>query len=409
MGKKSKEGKTKSKNKSKDSQPQEEKLLDNAEVPHSIEQSTETIAKKEVHDIENKKAGEDEDDDDSYDFSKLEADIKPDLTKKKEAKKTKKNVNPESTEDLEGIEESDQEEGVKGGSKAKKAQKKPKKSQWCVWIGNLAFATGQAELKEFLRTDKGEITRIHMPKGQYGKPNRGFAYVDFDTEEAMEYAISLSEQELDGRPLLIKNGKNFKKDGKIPASQDSSSTKKKGRENTQPSPTLFVGNLPFEATKQDLRKIFDQFGKIIKVRLATFQDNPQKCKGFGYIDYKDLEGATLAFEDKKSHTLEGKRIRVEYAGELATKKGRPWEHFPVPEHIAQKKGADGSQHQKKRKQSGSAEDAGDEGGDSRQLKTAKILDSSEIRQDRDLETDNMAETKLQGLPVSFKGKKTTFE
>lgn len=36
-----------------------------------------------------------------------------------------------------------------------------------------------------------------------------FAYVDFDTQEAKVIAITLSEGQLDGRNLLIKDGKSL--------------------------------------------------------------------------------------------------------------------------------------------------------------------------------------------------------
>ena len=149
----------------------------------------------------------------------------------------------------------------------------------------------------------------------------------------------------------------------------------------------------------------------IKIRLATFQDNLEKCKGFGYVDYEDVEDAKAAFGAKNKHFWEGRPMRVEYAGELATKKGRPWEHFPVPAHIAEKSKSNIGSGQSKRKRSREQQEDGDRGNEenSEDYDDSNTKRNKMVRQDRDLDTDNMAETKLQGLPVQFKGQKTTFD
>jgi RNA recognition motif-containing protein len=40
----------------------------------------------------------------------------------------------------------------------------------------------------------------------------------------------------------------------------------------KPSPTLFVGNLHPEATKEDVTKAFEGFGDIVGVRIGAFLD-----------------------------------------------------------------------------------------------------------------------------------------
>ena len=118
------------------------------------------------------------------------------------------------------------------------AELKPSKvpqRQNSVWVGNLSFKTTPDSLRKFF-DGVGEITRIHMPmklasSGPGGrgavKENQGsvisthcrhsihrqhndkvnsFAYVDFATSDAKTIAITLSENPLDGRRLLIKDG-----------------------------------------------------------------------------------------------------------------------------------------------------------------------------------------------------------
>lgn len=115
--------------------------------------------------------------------------------------------------------------------------------------------------------------RMNMPKGSQFKPNKGFAYVDFDTPEAVTIAVSMSENNLDGRRLLIKDSKSYEgrpKNENAQAAEKSllegseattggqaesktsslskSARKILDRQKNSPAPCLFIGNLSFDAT-----------------------------------------------------------------------------------------------------------------------------------------------------------------
>ncbi|KAJ2717017.1 Nucleolar protein 13 [Coemansia spiralis] len=281
------------------------------------------------------------------------------------------------------------------------APAKPKRSKWGIWIGNLPYTTTKDDVTAFLAPCKGTITRMTVPRKD-GKA-RGFAYVDFDSAEPVNLALAYSEQMLNGRPVLIKDASDFNKTGKpsraapppteapapatATADKPGKTDKKKGKwTKPVPSPSLFVGNLGFEVTKNDLRAIFRPFGELVGVRVATFEDNPEKCKGFAYIDFKYTVDATKALRSSDVGEIGGRRTRIEYAGEDATRKGRPWEFDPKTKHSY-----DDMATGKRAAMDGFADGPADA-----------------AKKSRKLETDNMAETKLQGLPVEFEGQKITF-
>lgn len=192
-----------------------------------------------------------------------------------------------------------------------------KEDKYGVWIGNLSFDTTKDDITRFLVAktkgleDEAQITeatiaRVHMPSahndGKRNK-NKGFCYMDFKTKEQMESAIALSESQLNGRNLLIKNSKSF--DGR-PDKEDLVSMSK-----NPPSRILFVGNLSFDTTDELLKKHFQHCGEIVKVRMATFQDSG-KCKGFAFVDFKNEEAATNALKDKSCRKIAQRPIRMEY-------------------------------------------------------------------------------------------------
>ncbi|KAK8073261.1 hypothetical protein PG994_004160 [Apiospora phragmitis] len=206
----------------------------------------------------------------------------------------------------------------KGGKAAGKGEKKSNRSEWGVWIGNLAFSMTRPELFQWIVDSSGgaikeeNITRVNLPTSKNAPPprgprpsgpqNRGFAYVDFDTEAAAMAALSLTETELNGRNVLIKKATNFEgrpekkaeadapadggyADGAAGANGAAAAAKK-----SAPSRKIYVGNLGFQTTEDDLRHNFDKCGEIDWVKVATFEDTG-KCKGYGWVKFKEPEAA----------------------------------------------------------------------------------------------------------------------
>lgn len=54
---------------------------------------------------------------------------------------------------------------------------------------------------------------------------------------------------------------------------------------TEESTTIFVGNLPFTATEDDLRSCFEGCGPITNVRMANDQDG--NFRGFGHVVFQN--------------------------------------------------------------------------------------------------------------------------
>ncbi|KAK4453829.1 hypothetical protein QBC34DRAFT_194669 [Podospora aff. communis PSN243] len=195
--------------------------------------------------------------------------------------------------------------------KAEDGKKKKERSPYGVWIGNLRFNATKIELRKWLVDNSGGtitdevITRVHMPTTKpaegVAKPktseNRGFAYVDFATFEANVAAIALSETELAGRKLLIKDAKSFDGRPKKEVTEEAKTAeggaaaaevKKKN-----PSTKIFVGNLSFQVTEDDLRAHFEKCGPIRWIKVATFEDTG-KCKGYGWVNFEEAEAAEWA-------------------------------------------------------------------------------------------------------------------
>lgn len=149
-----------------------------------------------------------------------------------------------------------------------------------------------------------------------------FAYIFFSTPEEAAKGVAMSEKKLEGRSLLIKDSENFERaDGsKAPTEAEKREIKK---QKNPPCPTLFLGNLSFDTTEKSIREQFEWAGEIRKVRMATFEDSG-KCKGFGYVDYHEVESATKAIRAPDKHMLDGRKVRVEFGSAEAHMRSKPW-------------------------------------------------------------------------------------
>jgi cold-inducible RNA-binding protein len=69
--------------------------------------------------------------------------------------------------------------------------------------------------------------------------------------------------------------------------------------------SLYVGNLPYRATEDELRELFEPFGPIAEIRVIG-------DKGFGFVDIPE-ENVAAAIEATNGAELGGRPLRVNEA------------------------------------------------------------------------------------------------
>ena len=58
---------------------------------------------------------------------------------------------------------------------------------------------------------------------------------------------------------------------------------------------LFVGNISWDATEEDLQKLFAEFGEVTSARIVTDKFS-ERSRGFGFVEMATDEQATAAIE-----------------------------------------------------------------------------------------------------------------
>ena len=139
----------------------------------------------------------------------------------------------------------------------------------------------------------------------YSFDDNSFAYVEFATAEGANAALALAGKEIDGRAIRVDLSESRPKKEAGAKSFNNAPT-------GDASDTLFVGNLSFQASEDDLRNAFAECGEIISVRLPTDRETGQ-AKGFGYIQFSSIEEAKAAVAFNGTE-LAGRPCRLDFAG-----------------------------------------------------------------------------------------------
>lgn len=75
---------------------------------------------------------------------------------------------------------------------------------------------------------------------------------------------------------------------------------------------IYVGNLPYSATEEELRTAFAAFGDVSSVNLITDKFSGQS-KGFAFVEMADNASADAAIKALNETTMGGRNIKVNQA------------------------------------------------------------------------------------------------
>lgn len=74
---------------------------------------------------------------------------------------------------------------------------------------------------------------------------------------------------------------------------------------------LFIGNLPFRATEDQLTDLFSQAGDVLSVTIVTDRETG-RSRGFGFVEMED-DFATKAIDMFNGYELDGRALNVNQA------------------------------------------------------------------------------------------------
>ncbi len=79
---------------------------------------------------------------------------------------------------------------------------------------------------------------------------------------------------------------------------------------------MYVSNLSFHTTDDDLRKLFEEFGTVSSSKVITDRDTG-RSRGFGFVEMGSDEEANKAMKALNNKEIEGRAMSVTVAREKA--------------------------------------------------------------------------------------------
>ncbi|XP_014005332.1 nucleolin [Salmo salar] len=262
---------------------------------------------------------ESDEDDDDDDSEEEEMDTTPAPAAKKagmvKAKEESDDEDEEEEEDDEEEDDDDDEEedeapatpakrkadNKKETPPAKKAKSESDET-FCLFIGNLNSNKDFDEIKEALAAFFSK-KNLDVQDVRLGASKK-FGYVEFGSAEDMQTALELNGKKCMGQELKMDKAR----------SKGNSQEEKKDRD----ARTLFVKNLPFSATEDDLKEVF---ADAVEIRIPPGQDGSNR--GIAYIAFKTEAIADKMLTEAQGADVQGRSIMVDYTGIKSQKGGRP--------------------------------------------------------------------------------------
>ncbi len=86
--------------------------------------------------------------------------------------------------------------------------------------------------------------------------------------------------------------------------------------------TIYVGNLSYQATEEDVRSVFADYGEVKRVQLPTDRETGRK-RGFAFVDMEQDEQEQMAIEALDQAEWMGRILKVNKAKPREDSNRRP--------------------------------------------------------------------------------------
>jgi RNA recognition motif-containing protein len=205
-----------------------------------------------------------------------------------------------------------------------------------VYVGNLAWSVSWQDLKDHMR-DAGDVQYSKVLTDRDGR-SKGCGIVEFSTVEGAKDAIEkLTDTELKGRKIFVREDREDGKRGggggggannnnRAPPQDKKDPTPAEGASGDKAAPAaaestpasassdkvegsqLFIGNLSWDTTWQELKDHVGSCGTVEYSNVAIGRDG--RKKGFGFVRFATKEEADVAIEKMNGTEFMGRNIEV---------------------------------------------------------------------------------------------------
>jgi RNA recognition motif-containing protein len=195
-----------------------------------------------------------------------------------------------------------------------------------LFVAGLPESISEDVLRQLFEATGGKVVDVSLPRDRATGKVRGFGFVTFSTSDEANRA----RDELDGS---MQSGRS------ISVRPFSSEPPRRTMDSRAPEPyssgpgvgggggpgagggaggggedrTLYVGNLPYDTTQQELTQVFTELGvgPVARIHLPSGPDG--RLRGFGFVTLGSAEAANSAIVSLRNADVRGRRLMVNIA------------------------------------------------------------------------------------------------
>jgi cold-inducible RNA-binding protein len=83
---------------------------------------------------------------------------------------------------------------------------------------------------------------------------------------------------------------------------------------------LYVGNLSYNTTQQQLQEMFEEYGEVVSANVITDRDTG-RSRGFGFVEMANEDEANAAIDALNGQDMDGRSLTVNEARPRAPRSG----------------------------------------------------------------------------------------
>ncbi|XP_023701219.1 probable RNA-binding protein 19 [Paramormyrops kingsleyae] len=185
-------------------------------------------------------------------------------------------------------------------------------TDFTVKLRGAPFNVKEQQVREFMTPLKPVAIRIvRNSKGDM----TGYVYVDLRSQEEVTKALLKNKDYMGGRYIEVfctSSSKKESRPGTMHAQQRNFQRELREdeeEEDVSESGRLFIRNLPYTCTEQELSDIFTKYGPLSEIHFPI-DSLTKKPKGFAFVTYMIPEDAVHALAEMDGHVFQGRMLHI---------------------------------------------------------------------------------------------------
>ena len=188
-----------------------------------------------------------------------------------------------------------------------------------LFVAGLPDSITEEVLRQLFQATGGTVLEVSLPKDRTSGRTRGFGFVTLETVEQAERSRSALDGSVQaGRAISVRpfqggsgsgsGGGSARREVRVenPSFNVPASSSAEDR-------TLYVGNLPYDATVEEIEELLTRCGvtPVLRVHLPIGPDG--RPRGFGFVTLSSADAVQQSLSDLSNADIRGRRVMVKVA------------------------------------------------------------------------------------------------